>query len=361
MALPSCTECSRKAACERAPVVAHSMERAWHLLLGGVLLLALGSALLVAPPAGSSVVNAPQEGTWTTFANGDDVQALAVEGDVVWAGTRAGGAVRWDTTDDTYVQYLYPQDGLSCNDVRDIAIDSAGNKWFATCRGLSVLNDGGTADKGDDVWTTYSTASSGLPHDDVTAVAVDSTGKVWLGTNGGGVASFDGQEWTIYTRENTDPDGEEPWTGLQANQIFALIVDDTDRVWMAYGMEGYGVSVYDGSIWTHYTTQNSCLASDKVMAMAPGMGGVWLGTWGWGVTFIGSCGCVSYTTADGLGSNYVLAIAVGQDGRVWFGLGTSGGGGRGVSVLDGASTPCDKGDDTWTLYNEENSDLVDDR
>ncbi|HID86437.1 MAG TPA: hypothetical protein EYP55_03550, partial [Anaerolineae bacterium] len=291
------------------------------------------------PPVSPTPVE--DAGIWTTFANGDDVQALLVEGDTVWAGTRAGGLVRWNTADGTYVQILHPQDDLACNDVRDIAVDAAGNKWLATCRGLSVLSAKGV------ISTTYTTANSGLPNDDVTAVAVDSEGTVWLGTTGREVASFDGQEWTTYTH-----DPEIPGAGPADGEIFSLIVDDADRVWVAPGMLGYGVSVYDGVIWTHYTTQNSCLASNRVIAMAPGMGGVWLGTQGGGATFIGDCGCATYGAADGLGSNYVMAIAVGQDGRAWFGLGGSGGA---VCVLDGASTPCDRGDDHWTCHDVEGS------
>ncbi|HID85971.1 MAG TPA: hypothetical protein EYP55_01160, partial [Anaerolineae bacterium] len=322
------------------------LEQALRLMMGIALLLAtlltlwpaLNPALLVA----SRMTSPPAEGIWTTFANGDDVRALALEADVLWAGTKNGGVVRWSIPEGTYVQYLYPQDGLAGNDVRGVVMDDGGRKWFATNRGVSILDDGGTADKSDDTWTTH------LPNEDVTAIAMDSLGRVWVGTNGSGVARFDGHEWRTYTH-----DPENPSAGPVIDEISALIVDDADQVWVAYGHAGYGVSVFNGSRWITYTSINSALPWDKVMAMAPGYGGVWLGTWGRGACFVESHRFVTYTTADGLGSNYILTITIGQDGRAWFGLGRSSGGGKGVSLLDGADTPHDKEDDEWTRYREE--------
>ncbi|MFQ6058765.1 MAG: two-component regulator propeller domain-containing protein [Anaerolineae bacterium] len=333
------------------------LEYALRLLMGLALILAflltlwpaLNPALLVASSASSSVASPPGQGTWTTFANGDDVQALALEGDTLWAGTRNGGVVRWDITEGHYVQYLYPQDGLAGNDVRGVAIGADSQKWFATNRGVSVLDDGGTADKGDDVWTTYTTANSGLLSDDITALAMDSTGNIWVGTNGGGVSVFDGATWTTYTH-----DPEDARAGPATDEVVALIVDESDRVWAAYGQAGYGASMYNGLLWTTYTSDNSDLPSDKVMAMAAGMGGMWFGTWGGGVGFLGDSGwALPYTRGDGLATSYILAIAVGQEGRVWFGLGRSNGKGSGACLLDGGNTPYDKGDDLWTCYRAE--------
>ncbi|HID88026.1 MAG TPA: hypothetical protein EYP55_11755, partial [Anaerolineae bacterium] len=184
MALPACPTLRNRAAPPAPQDWGERGAGTWHLLIGGALLLALGAALLSISPSGPPAVASPEEGIWTTYANGDDVQALAVEGDVVRAGTKAGGLVRWNAADGTYAQFLHPQDGLLCNDVRDVTIDDEGRVWLATCRGLSVLSAEGV------ISTTYTTANSGLPSDDVTAVDIDSAGTVWLGTNGGGVASF---------------------------------------------------------------------------------------------------------------------------------------------------------------------------
>src|SRR4051794_12991654 len=93
-----------------------------------------------------------QGGTWETIANGNNIWALTKEGEhTLWSGTWGGGAVKWNITDPaypTYRQYLYPQDGIPSNDVRSIAVDGAGNRWFATSKGLAQL-------KPDETWFTY--------------------------------------------------------------------------------------------------------------------------------------------------------------------------------------------------------------
>jgi sugar lactone lactonase YvrE len=133
---------------------------------------------------GYSPLPAPVTGTWQTYANGDDVRALAVQGNYVWAGTW-GGAIRWDSRDGSYLQYLYPQDGLAENDVLAVAVDPAGRVWFGTySKGVSVF-DG-------QAWTTYNTANSGLVSNQVNALATDGQGRLWIGTPSG-LSVFDGQ------------------------------------------------------------------------------------------------------------------------------------------------------------------------
>ena len=281
------------------------------------------------PQARATATHAPREERWSTFANGDDVRALALEGDIVWAGTRAGGLVRWDIAEGTYEQVLYPQDGLACNDVRSVVVDGHGNKWLATCHGLSVLSADGV------ISITYTTANSDLPDDDVTALAVDGSGRIWVGTNGGGVAAFDGSHWQVHSQEN----------GLAANEVATLAVDGLGRVWVGYGQAGHGVSVLENDEWTTITKDPEGLASDRVLAIADdGQGRMWFGTWGSGVSVLEDDRWTTYTRRDGLASNYIWAIGVGEGGRIWFAAGASGGTGRGVTLFDG---------ETWQTYTTE--------
>ncbi|MEE8391039.1 MAG: two-component regulator propeller domain-containing protein, partial [Anaerolineae bacterium] len=118
-------------------------------------------------PPGDAAMLAPQSGgTWRNYTNGNYVNALAVEGDYVWAGT-SGGVVRWDRTDGSYVKYT-TADGLADNDVRAVAIDGAGHLWFGTGGGGVSKFDGNT-------WTTYTTAD-GLAHNWVYDIAIDGAG-----------------------------------------------------------------------------------------------------------------------------------------------------------------------------------------
>jgi len=103
--------------------------------LAGEPLAAIAAVARPADSAGAARLVAPGEGAWTAYTNGNEVNALLVEGDYVWAATQ-GGVVRWDRTDGSHVKYT-TIDGLADNLVNAVATDNAGHKWFATQSGVS--------------------------------------------------------------------------------------------------------------------------------------------------------------------------------------------------------------------------------
>ncbi len=206
------------------------------------------------PAQAQGAVKPIPSGAWTTFAHGNDILSLVWDDNVLWAGARAGGLVRWH--DGQSVQFLRPQDPLGGNTVRDIAVGADGRVWLATEGGLSVLFDNETPDKGDDRWYTYTKANTGggLPSDDVRAVAVDGT-TVWIGTaqvwdrvagthTGGGLARLDTKgnadvsddAWAkVYTFDNTyvkSPVGDDK-LGLVSDNIEDVAVTAQGNVWVA--------------------------------------------------------------------------------------------------------------------------------
>ncbi|MFQ5460653.1 MAG: hypothetical protein ACE5EL_07660, partial [Anaerolineae bacterium] len=208
-----------------------------------------GSTWALPPPA-----NLP--GSWHVWANGDDVLALAVDGPVVWSGTRGGGLVRWDTEAGTYRQFLRPQDPLGGNTVHRVVVDDHGWKWLATSGGLTMLDDAGTPDRGDDQWHTYTVANTrgGLPTDDVRAVAVtgavvwvagaqvlDRGSGAWIGgglgrlDTAGTFATADDTWAPVVTFEGTrrtTPDGRVT-LGLVSDSINDLLVAPDGGLWVA--------------------------------------------------------------------------------------------------------------------------------
>ncbi|MFQ5859819.1 MAG: two-component regulator propeller domain-containing protein, partial [Anaerolineae bacterium] len=355
----------------------------------------------------------PPTGRWYTYANGDDILALKLEGQVLWAGTRAGGALRWDTTDGSYVQFLKPQDGLAGNIVYDIAIDDQGQKWFATDHGLSALDDNGTPDKGDDIWRTYTQQSTGgaLPSDHVTAVAVDEAGFLWIGSSQywdpateayvgggltrlapGGILDTADDVWLhTYTLDSTlTVQQGEVILGLASNNIADILPVPGNRVWIAtrqhwlfeqpdenfagqwvqaHGgisrLDHAGTAETDDDTWQTWNCEdNSYFGCVVTQLQIDTSGYIWAAMRGRGVLAFHRDSTAlrpdrdRFTTADGLQSNFVDAIAFGPPDdpewrdTVWFSTYHSfNGQGYGVSVLDHGGTPGNRTDDTWNLKN----------
>ncbi|MEN3039757.1 MAG: two-component regulator propeller domain-containing protein [Candidatus Kryptonium sp.] len=81
-----------------------------------------------------------QNPEWVNFTYGNDVYAVALEGNYVWVGT-VGGLVRFDRTTGAMTFYNKANSGLPDNYVFSIAIDGQGNKWIGTRRGLDKNYD----------------------------------------------------------------------------------------------------------------------------------------------------------------------------------------------------------------------------
>jgi ligand-binding sensor domain-containing protein len=239
---------------------------------------------------------------WTTY---NDISPIYTDDKTgnVWFGTM-DGLSKFDGTNWTSYTSV---NGLPNSNINAIVSDSAGNDWFGT-DGYGVSKFDGTT------WTTYTTAD-GLAGNFIYAITSDLAGNIWVGTDSG-VSRFDGANWITYTEAN----------GLAGNKITKIVVNTKGNVWIftdnECSHEGQcirGVSKFDGSSWTIYTTGDG-LASNSIWAIASDpAGNLWLGTEGYGVSKFDGTTWTTYTTADGLAGNFVYAITSDPAGNVWFG------------------------------------------
>jgi len=237
--------------------------------------------LLLLPLLLSNISCSGHKEAWINLTNANCVNAVAIEGNHIWAGT-TGGVVKWNINDGDYVKYT-TADGLADNIVLSIAIDSTGNKWFCTSEGISRFD--GTN------WATY-TIDDGVA-DNVNSMAIDSEGNKWFGTNHG-VSSFDGVNWTVYDKSD----------GLANDEVSSIAIDSEDNIWFAYGFNGNGVSKFDGTNWTTYTASDG-LANDYVSSIAiDSEGNKWFGTFNYGdkceVSKFDGINWTTYKTLGGL-------------------------------------------------------------
>ena len=177
---------------------------AFACLVGIFTALSLSSASI--PQSAAQQENILPAGEWTSIANGNDILAMAREGDTIWAGTRAGGLAAWDVTSGEYHQYLAPQDPLGGNTIHAVEIDEAGRKWLATSNGLTVFDSGPSDALSDDQWLTYTVENTagGLPTNDVRAIAINGN-FVWIG--GAQIQDLETKAWSMGGLGRLDTNG----------------------------------------------------------------------------------------------------------------------------------------------------------
>ena len=288
---------------------------------------------------------------WINFETGANVKTLAFEGDLLWMGLPTG-VINYDTRTRDQHQIYTPEStggGLVSKGIYTIKVDERGNKWIGTYGGGLIKFDGKK-------WKRY-TPAEGLGDlwvYDIVFNKKDS--KMWVAT-WKGVSLFDGNTFKNYTESD----------GLIDKWVYAITLDKDDLLWL--GTEA-GVNSFDGKEWKGYTHKDGLGAEVKESEVTvpkenqfdSGTGGVqdygsgspggrhhasaekrnvgpnpnfvisiavdnnnnkWFGTWGAGISRFDGRAWKTYTKDDGLGGNFIHAIAVESDGTLW--AGTEGG------------------------------------
>ncbi len=144
--------------------------------------------------------------------------------------------------------------------------------------------------------------------------------------------SLENARWTQYRTAD----------GLPAETVWAIAASPRGGdVWLGTSR---GASLYRDGRWYSYTHEHG-LGSDWVAAVAiDAQQRVWFGTFGGGLTVLDGTSWHTYTAANsGLGNDWVSALAAGPQGQLWCGTW-----GHGVSLFD---------DGHWQTYDSGNSSL----
>jgi len=203
---------------------------AWRLVSAGIVVFLIVSGF-------AATQSQPASEDWKVFDRpGKFITALCATGEALWIGTEDMGLWRLDLSVDPAKPSAWKQfigkDGPNTEHVYAIAVDAAGRVWVGTTnQGVAVYN--GVE------WRTFGVLD-GCAGERVFAIAADADSKrghVWIGTDHGLVCwspdlkadPSSGQgTWRTYTRAD----------GLPSDQIYALAVAPTGRVWVGTECDG---------------------------------------------------------------------------------------------------------------------------
>ncbi|MBI4649817.1 hypothetical protein HY745_00665, partial [Candidatus Desantisbacteria bacterium] len=270
---------------------------------------------------------------WLTWTNGNIINCMAAEGNVLWAGT-TGGLVRWNIDSKTYGKFT-TVDGLINNNIKALAMDTTNKDlWIGTSSGLCKYSFETT-------WhfESYTSLTPGtLLDNDITSLTLDKNRKLWIGTSIG-LNCYDPavKAWQSYTDEIPHVP--------QVFRVSALDIDNNNELWI--GTNGGGVARFDSARnnWTYYTSSPSKLIDNEITAIShDNAGNIWFGTYSSGVSkFNGNNLWTNYTSSYyGLINNSINSIMTDKYGKIWFGTLT------GVSSLNNNS---------WKSY-DDNGGLI---
>ncbi len=195
-------------------------------------------------------------------------------------------------------------------------------------------------------WTNYNAGNSALPNNQVRKIAEDNNGNIWAATTGG-LAKFDGTNWTIYT---STPTGESLlnlytvgfnqitgvlwcsnssylfsfdgtnwglyYVNIPGSYVTEMKFDSSGLLWLMFFSKG--IASFDGITLTEYNEINSPLPDNFIFKIdfAPN-GDLWMATQGGVVRKSGLNWTVFDITNSALPVTIIKCIAVQQNGTVW--------------------------------------------
>lgn len=200
--------------------------------------------------------------------------------------------------------------GLPNNRILSLYQDREQSIWVGTNGGLFRLRDA--------PFVTYTT-EQGLAGDYIRAVLAHSDGSVWIGSS---------QGVSRYTAEGiSNIDLSAVSTG---QSVLSLVEAPDGSVWIGTYSDG-AIQWRDGRIVRQFDRRSGLLANEiRAIAIADN-GGLWFGT-GQGLNYVSGQQVTSFAKEQGLPTPFVMALYLHPDGRLFIGTG----GGVAVRQADGS-------------------------
>ena len=248
---------------------------------------------------------------WAIIRPPHEVSALAVQGDLVWAGGR-DGLVAINRKSAKVLPALTGQPRL--RQVRDLLVDCQGRLWIAHSGGLGCYADG--------VWQTYLETMGFLPGP-ATAVWEDHAGALWIGYERG-VMCYDGRSPRVFTSRD----------GLGLSDVDVIFQDRDGVMWFGSSSPTQGgLTSFDGRTWRSYSIQDGLVHTSINQVLQDRQGTLWFAT---GFASRGAASRLvngrwtTWTRRDGLAGEKVRSLFEDREGRLWFGSEYDG-----IAVYDG--------------------------
>ena len=189
--------------------------------------------------------------------------------------------------------------GLSAERVDQLFQDSSHVLWISTEHGVFRLEAGELESFASD---------SPLAVNRVLAMREDREGNLWLGTDSAGLHLLRDQKFTTYTTRD----------GLSGDFVRSVLETAEGTLWI--GTDGAGLNRRTATGFAHYSIAQG-LSSNVILSLADGgHGDLWIGTPnGLNLLHAGGQRVERFTSADGLPDDFIRSLSTDSDGSLWIG------------------------------------------
>lgn len=244
----------------------------------------------------------------TVENNAQNFSALTVsQDDTIWLGSFGNGLFYKPKGSRLFKKFKHPNLPSELN-IQDLLVDRNNNLWIATYGdGLYILDSSHQVAH----FTENKDNPYALQYNDVLCLYQDYTGTVWLGTDGTGLSYYDEHltKFNVITNDQTPKD-------VNVDVVRAIAYDKNKTMW--FGTSGKGLTSINvkNDIYKTYTTQNSDLASDRIMSLLFDANDLWIGHQGEGLQILEASG--NFKTIDKLKSETIWKIYKNNTNQFWL-------------------------------------------
>lgn len=225
--------------------------------------------------------------SWENYSFSQRVTGIDFKGNDIWISTQ-GGLVKYNNKAGDKTYYNRANSNLPDNNLLSVFCNTNGDVWVSG-RHYGIGKFNGLQ------CSIYNQSNSGLPFDQWNSkIKLDKKGNVWIASFRW-MAKFDGANWKTWITGNdldafpiisdfviddkgvvwicsTDGFGKienDEYTiipGIYGSRNQCMAIDNNKGIWI--GIDGRGLYQYNGSTFTNYNTENSCLPSNFIKAIS---------------------------------------------------------------------------------------------
>jgi len=198
--------------------------------------------------------------------------------DDVWLGSYGAGLFCKLKNSGEFIRFNHPNLPENLN-IEDLLVDSENRLWIATySNGVYLINFETNVVKN---FKANKSNPFAIHYNDMLSLYEDETGIIWFGSDGTGASYYD----THLIKFNILTNNQVPKT-VNVDMVRSITRDSLDNIWIGTSGKGLTVINFKKNTYKTYTTNNTALASNRIISLNVIENSLWIGHQGYGLNIM---------------------------------------------------------------------------